>query len=113
MSNVGNVLSELEWVAETAQHPDTNNFDRYCDWHDWHQDMKSQERELSKITSIGRRMGWSNFNRFRRVSSMPLHVFIALKHITHGEFGSNTEEGRKLLHRFLVRRPEFSVRWDV
>jgi hypothetical protein len=113
MPNVGNVLSELEWVAETAQHPDTNHFDRYCDWFDYHQDQKSLEREYGKITSLGTRMGWTNFNHFRRVSSMPLHVFVALKQLTHGEFGSNSKEGRDLLHKFLIRRPEFSVRWHV
>lgn len=113
MPHVGNVMSELEWVAETAQNPATNNFDRYCDWFDYHQDQKSLEREYGKLTSLGTRMGWTALNHMRRVSSMPLHVFVALRRITNGEFASNTPEGRKLLHKFLIRRPEFSVRWHT
>jgi|SRR3990167_2754980 len=111
--HVGNVLSDLEYIAETAQDPRTVNYKRYVDWWDYHQDQKSLEREYAKITSVGKQIGWSSMSTMKRVSCMPLHVFVMLRRITNGEFSSNSEEGKRLLHKFLLRRPEFSVRWHI
>lgn len=112
MPNIGHDgLTELEWVAESAQNPYSHNYDRYCDWFDWHQDQLSQERELRKVTSIRTKLGWSKCKMFRRVASMPLHVFNILRKISP-EFATNTPEGKRLLYRFLIRRPEFSTSWE-
>ena len=113
MSNIGdhNFLTELEWVAESAQNPHSNNYDRYCDWYEWQQDAKSQEREIRKVTNIRTKLGWSRCKLFKRISSMPLHVFNIMRKI-EPQFATNTPEGKRLLHKLLLRRPEFSVRWD-
>ena len=111
MANIGHDgLSELEWVAEAAQNPHSNNYDRYCDWWDWHQHALSQERELRKVSNTRRKLGWSRCKMFRRVASMPLHVFNILRHIDP-EFATNTPDGKKKLYKFLLRRPEFSTSW--
>ena len=39
--HVGNVLSDLEYIAETAQDPRTVNFRRYCDWYEYRQSQQS------------------------------------------------------------------------
>ena len=107
MPNVGSPgLEELEWIAETAQNPPTVNYQRYCDWADYHQDLKQMEAEARKVTSIKTKMGWSAGKMMKRIASMPLHVFVLLRHVDK-DFARNTPEGIKRLRRFLMRRPEF------
>lgn len=107
MPNIGSPgLEEMEWIAETAQNPHTVMYDRYCDWADYNQSMKQMEAEARKVTSIKTKMGWSECKMFKRVASMPLHVFTLLRHVDK-DFGRNNPEGIKRLRRFLMRRPEF------
>ena len=108
--HVGNVLSDLEYIAETAQDPRTVNFSRYCDWYEYRQSQQSIEEELRKVTSIHTKLGWTDRGMMKRVASMPLHVFVLLRKIAP-EFSTATPEGKKLLHKFLLRRPEFSTDW--
>lgn len=110
--HVGNVLSDLEYIAETAQDPRTVQYRRYCDWWDYRQSQQSLEEELRKVTSIHTKLGWTDKGMMKRVSSMPLHVFVLLRKIAP-EFSTATPEGKKLLHKFLLRRPEFSTDWHV
>ena len=111
MPYIGDELSELDWVANAAQEPYSNNYRRYCDWYQWHQDAKSMDSEMRRITSVKSKLGWTRCKLFRRCASMPLHVFAILRRI-EPEFATNTQDGRKLFYRFLQRRPEFSVSWD-
>lgn len=109
MANIGGQdYKELDWIAETAQIPGTNNFHRFCDWWDYHQDLKQMEKEVRKVTSIRTGLGWSQAKMFKRIGSMPLHVFNALRKVDP-EFGRNSPEGRKKMHRFLMRHPEYGA----
>ena len=108
--HVGNVLSDLEYVAQTAQDPRTVQYRRYCDWYEGNQDRQAIEEEFKKVTSIHTKIGWTDKGLMKRVASMPLHVFVLLRRIAP-EFSTSTVEGRKLLHKFLIRRPEFSTDW--
>lgn len=110
MPNVGGGMAELEYIAETAQDPRTVNYARYCDWWDYRQDQQSIEEELRKVTSIHTKLGWTDHGLLKRVASMPLHVFVLLRRIAP-EFSTATPEGKRLLHKFLLRRPEFSTDW--
>lgn len=107
MANIGSPgLDEMEWIAEAAQNPYTVNYQRYCDWAEYHQDLKQMEAEVKKVTSIKTKTGWSQGGMFKRIASMPLHVFALLRHVDK-DFARNNEEGKKRLYRFLMRRPEF------
>lgn len=108
--HVGNVLSDLEYVAQTAQDPRTVQFRRYCEWWEERQDRQSVEEEYRKVTSIHTKLGWTDGGMMKRVASMPLHVFVLLRRIAP-EFSTATPEGKRLLHKFLLRRPEFSTDW--
>lgn len=107
MPNVGQPgLDELDWIAEAAQRPGTSNYDRFCDWNDYHKDLKQMEAEARKVTSIKTKMGWSNCKMMKRIASMPLHVFTLLRHVDK-DFARNNPDGIKRLRRFLMRNPVF------
>lgn len=107
MANIGSPgLDELDWIAEAAQNPNTVMYHRYCDWVDYNKDLKQMEAEVKKVTSAKAKAGWSNSRMFKRIASMPLHLFVLLRHIDK-DFGRNNVEGIKRLRRFLMRRPEF------
>jgi hypothetical protein len=99
-------LDELDWIAETAQKPGTTNHARYCDWFDYHRDLKQMEAEVRKVSTIRSRMGWSQARHFKRIASFPLHVFALFRRVDK-DFARNTPDGIKRLYRVLARRPEF------
>jgi len=108
MPNVSEKWKEIDWVCDTAQDERTNNFRRYCDWYAYNQGQLDTEREIQKVTSARTKLGWSEGKLFKRIASMPLHVFLILRRIDP-EFSRNTPEGRKKMYAFLRHRPEFSV----
>lgn len=109
MSNIGkDGWSEIDWICEAAQHEESNNFRRYCDWYSTNQTMKEMEDESKKISSIRTKKGWSEGGMFKRISSMPLHIFNIMRRLDP-EFAVNTKRGRAKLIAFVQRRKEFSV----
>lgn len=105
MANVGQPgLEELDWIAEAAQDPRTAMYHRFCDWNDYKRDLMQMEAEARKVTSIKTKMGWSQSKMFKRIASMPLHLFVLLRHVDK-DFGRNNKEGIKRLRRFLMRNP--------
>lgn len=105
MANIGSPgLEELDWISEAAQLPGTTNYDRFCDWADYHRDLKQMESEARKVTSVKTKMGWSEGKMFKRIASMPLHLFVLLRHVDK-DFGRNNQDGKNRLYRFLMRNP--------
>lgn len=100
--------AELDWICDNAQRPEANNYRAYCDWYAWNQDQKSMEAEAAKVSTVRNQLGWSQGRMFKRIGSMPLHIFVILKRMDR-EFASNTADGRKKYLKFILRRPEFAV----
>ena len=109
MPSLGCEWNEIDWVVAAAETPGTNHFRRFEDWYLWNQLQKSSEAETRKVSSIRTQLGWSSGKLFKRIASMPLHLYMIL-HRIDPEFGRNTKEGRAKMYRFVQRHPEFSVR---
>lgn len=110
MANIGHQGdSEIDWIVSTAQQPGVNHYQRFEDWYRWNQDQKSMEAETLKVSTIRNQLGWSNMGLFKRVASMPYHLFVAIRKIDP-EFSTGNGPGKKKLYRFLMRHPQFTVR---
>lgn len=109
MANIDCGWNEIDWVCEAAQKESSNNFNRYCDWFDVHQDQLTLEKEAHKVSTAYKQLGWSEGKSVKRIMCMPLHLFNILRRIDP-DFGRNTPEGKKKLYKFLLRHPEYSVK---
>ncbi len=108
MANLGKWRDEIDWICDSAQDPASNNYNRYCDWFDWHTEQKDYEREVKRISTAKAQLGWSAGGTLKRVACMPLHIFNIMKRIDP-EFATGTKDGKKKLLKFILQRPEFAV----
>lgn len=110
MANLGHEGdSEIDWVVNTAQRAGVNHLDRFEDWYAYNQDQKSMEAESLKVSTIRNQIGWCGAETMKRIGSMPLHIFVAIRKIDP-EFATATSGGKRKFYRFLLRHPQFTVR---
>ena len=108
MRNVADPFREMDWIVHAAQSPAAHNYDRFCDWFDWQTEQLNYEREVKKISTAKRKLGWSAGGTMKRIACWPTHIFNIFRRI-NPDFGRNNDEGRKAMHKVIQRYPMFSV----
>ena len=107
--HVADPYKEMDWIVENAQNPNANHSWRFSDWYDWHTEVINYEREVKKLSTAKRQLGWSAGGTMKRVACFPTHIFELFRKL-NPEFGRNNgEDGRKALHKIIQRYPMFSV----